>query len=149
MFVDKLKDEECLEIMKKTMAVHYNSAFAQFITQESELIRENGVARLSFPVINMSNGPRNNNHVEPREDRCNIEDYEARVYVTGKQSVCTDKSNTVYRTMMYEKFGNEYYNALSDYLKNNARKVYEKAMANAVTELITISGGKTLEEMEK
>ena len=144
MFVDRLTDEECLEIMNKLLGLHYNKAFAQFIVNESEIIRKEGLVRLSFPCLDLCNGPRPKeyikNHGIRMEDRCQLTEYSARIFISGEQPVCVNEANTLYRTNMYNKFGDVYLNNLEKYLIGCAEAQYRKTLNNIDTELYNIRG---------
>ena len=140
--LERLTDEECLSIMNKLLGVHYNKAFAQFIINESKLIRSNGVTRLSFPCLDLCNGPRPNTQGTRMEDRCQLTDFSARILISGGQAVYKNEVNTLFRTEMFKKFGNDYLQLLETHLKECALSKYKKTLNNIDTELYNIQGGR-------
>ena len=140
MIVDRLTDEECLFIMNKLLGLHYNKAFAQFIINESTLQREGDFVKLKFPELHLSNGPKEDTKGCRMEDRCILADFEAKVFISGRQPVCVDKVNTLHRTLMFNKFGNTYLKKLQEYLTDKARKQYARALNSIDTELYNIRG---------
>ena len=140
--IERLTDEECLEIMHTLLGVHYNKSFAQFIINESKLIRSNGVTRLNFPCLDLCNGPRSNTQGVRTEDRCQLTDFDAKVFISGVQPVYRNEVNTIFRTEMFNRFGNEYLELLETHLKECALSKYKKALNNIDTELYNIRGGR-------
>ena len=118
MFLEQISDAQCKEIMKILLSRHYNATFSQFIINESVLQRESEIVRLRFPVKDMCNSM-NQHLVKPKiENRCVLEDFEARILITGEKIVCIDKVNEMYRTMMFNKFGKIYQEKLQEYLNS-------------------------------
>ena len=146
--IDRLTDDECKEIMQELLCMHYNKTFAQFIITESKLLRDTGMARLSFPCLDLSSGPAATTKGHKWEDRCVLDDFEAKIFMSGERAIIPKRVNTVYRTLMFGKFGAEYSHKLQNYLDDKINTEYNRLLDERNKELYQVSSGKVLEGTE-
>ena len=110
--------------------------------QESTIVKGESKSRvLRFPSL-LKRGS--------LENRCRISDFFAEVYISDERPVEQKKVNTAYRKMMYEKFGEQYYEQLKERLTCNIEINYMQSIQAMNRELNKITDGKhSASEMEK
>lgn len=133
MFIEKLSKQECTEIMQNLLSLHYTPAFAEYIINESMLVKGEHSLVLQFPSL-----LRKGNW----ENRCRISDFSAMVFGQDNIPLRDKKVDTTYRKKMYEKFGEEYYLQLKERLESNIEIERLQKISAMNHELDKITGGK-------